>query len=144
MVISIIGILAALSIVSFTSSQKQARDTSRKSDIKQYQSSLELYANKNSLYPSRPVASGVLASQTLCSDLSLSNCPEDTKNALDSSFAYRYQSDGTVSDGSATATKYVLWAKLENSSVYFIVCSNGKVGTMAQSLFGVAGGACPI
>lgn len=142
-VISIIGILAALSIVSFTSSQKQARDTSRKSDIKQYQSSLELFANKYSLYPSRPVAVGVAASSTLCNDLSLGNCPEDPKNGVDSSYTYKYQSDGAASDGTATATKYVLWDKLENTTNVFVVCSNGKVGVVPQATFGVAGGNCP-
>ncbi len=34
-VISLIGILAALAMVSFSSVQKQARDTARKSDLKQ-------------------------------------------------------------------------------------------------------------
>lgn len=143
-VISIIGILAALSVVSFTASQRQARDTNRKSDIKQYQSSLELFANKNNLYPSRPVAAGVQASTTLCTDLGLSTCPEDPKYSVDNTYTYRYQSNGTVSNGSATASQYVVWAKLENSPIYFVVCSNGKVGTIAQSLFGVTGGNCPL
>lgn len=53
-VISIIGILAGLVLASFTGVQKGARDTNRSSDIKQYQTSLEQFANENSgLYPSR-------------------------------------------------------------------------------------------
>ncbi len=146
-VISIIGILAALSLVSFTSSQRQARDTARKSDIKQYQTSLENYANKNSsLYPSRPDASGAVASSTVCTDLALTSCPEDPKYASDPSYPqYRYQSDGSVSSGTPTATKYVLWAKLENTSNYWVVCSNGKVGTKLQSGWSnPVGGGCPL
>ena len=145
-VISIIGILAALAFVSFTSSQKQAKDTERKSDLRQYSSSIEAFANKNGgLFPSRPDAGGITASTTLCTDLGLTSCPEDPKNSTDSTFVYKYQSDGTVSDGSAAATKYVLWGKLENVTNYWVVCSNGKVGTFPQSTWvNPTGGVCPI
>ncbi|HJX59559.1 hypothetical protein A2V61_01710 [Candidatus Woesebacteria bacterium RBG_19FT_COMBO_47_8] len=145
-VISIIGILAAIALVSFTSSQKQARDTARKSDIKQYQLALEGNANKTGgLYPQRPDGGGVVAWTTLCTDLALTTCPQDLRYTKDATFVYQYQSDGTVSDGTAVGTKYVLWAKLENISPtnYWIVCSNGKSG---QSASGVppSGGTCPI
>jgi prepilin-type N-terminal cleavage/methylation domain-containing protein len=144
-VISIIGVLAALSFVSFTTSQRQARDSARKSDIKQYQSSLEAYANNhNSLFPQRPNAGGAVASTTLCSDLLLSGCSEDPKNPSDPTFTYRYQSDGAVSNGTASAIKYIIWGKIESTENYWVVCSNGKVGTVAQSGFGVSGGNCPL
>ena len=144
-VISVIGILASIALVSFGPAQKQARDTQRKSDIRQYQSSLENFANKgNGLYPSRPDASGARLSTTLCTDLGMTACPEDPKYAADATYVYKYQSDGTVSDGTAVATKYVLWAKLENSTNYWVNCSNGKVGTKAQSGFSVSGGTCPL
>lgn len=144
-VISIIGILAALAMVSFTSSQRQARDSARKSDIKQYQNSLESYANQNNgLYPQRPDASGAFASTTLCSDIGQTNCPEDTKYATDPTYAYRYQSDGTLSDGTAVGTQYVLWSKLENVEFYWVICSNGKTGFVAFGSLVVNGGVCPI
>ncbi len=144
-VISILGILAALSFVSFTTSQRQARDAARKSDIKQYQTSLESYANNHGgLFPQRPDASGATASSTTCSDLSLTTCPEDVKNPSDSTFVYKYQSDGAISDGMAVATKYILWAKLESVTNYWVVCSNGKSGAVAQAGFAVSGGACPL
>ena len=145
-VISIIGILAAIALVSFTSSQKQARDTVRKSDSKQYQLALENFANKGGgLYPQRPDGSGVLAWTTLCADISLTGCPQDPRYAKDTSFVYQYQSDGSVSDGTAAATKYVIWTKVENVSAttYWIVCSDGKSG---QSTSGIppSGGVCPL
>ncbi len=146
-VVSIIGLLAALALVSFTGSQKQARDSARKSDLRQYSTSLEGFANKNDgLYPMYAVASGVTASSPtgLCGDLGLETCPEDPKNSNDPSYYYRYQSDGAASDGSATATDYVLWGILENSTDYWVVCSTGQVGAKAQSGFGVSGGACPL
>lgn len=120
-VISIIGVLASLAIVSYTSSQKQVRDTQRKSDLKQYQTALEAYANKNgSFYPSRPQASDT--STTLCFDLALTNCQKDPK---DPTYTYSYISDGT-GGGMGVATKFVLWATLENTTGFWIVCSNGK------------------
>jgi prepilin-type N-terminal cleavage/methylation domain-containing protein len=144
-VISIIGILAALALVSFTASQKQARDSARKSDLRQYTTSLEGFGNQNNgLYPSRPIAAGVTASGVLCSDLGVTICPEDPKNGNDATFYYRYQSNGVASDGTPTATQYVLWAELENSTDYWVICSNGTIGAKAQSGFGVSGGNCPL
>lgn len=145
-VISLIGILAALALVSYTSVQKQARDTTRKSDLKQYQNALEIYGNMaNGLFPSRSVATN--ASETLCNDLNLRlepdiSCSEDPKNASDSTFVYRYIS-GTVNTGAASATNYVLWAKIENvaSTSYWVVCSNGKTGVSTTL---PSSGTCPI
>lgn len=122
-VVSVIGILTTLALASFTGTQKQARDTQRKSDLKQYQTTLEEYATKNdSLYPAYPTSAS--ANDTLCSDLSLTGCPEDPKNT--SPYVYRYITNGTTGD---TATQYSLWTSLENKSdTYWIVCSSGKIG----------------
>ncbi len=144
-VISVIGILAALSLASFSTAQKQAKDTQRKSDLKQYQNSLESYANKNSgLYPSRTTSGGATTS-VICTDLGLTGCPEDPKySSSDPSWAYKYQSDGT-NLGTATATKFVLWGKLESSTNYWVVCSSGKSGTKAQTGWvNPTSGACPL
>lgn len=120
-VISIIGILAALAMVSFTGPQRQARDAGRKSDLRQYSTSLEEYANKNnSLYP---VYTNTRASTTLCSALGLTTCPEDAKYASDATYVYKYQSDGA---------SYVLWGKLENVTKTWVVCSSGVVGEVAS------------
>jgi prepilin-type N-terminal cleavage/methylation domain-containing protein len=143
-VISIIGLLAGMAVVSFTSSQKQARDTQRKSDLKQYQTALENFANiHNSLYPSRggPANPGwdAPASESLCADLGMTDCPEDPKFDgtyvhYDSAglFSYRYVSDGS-GNGVIDATTYVLWGMLEGSPNYWVVCSNGKVGIKSQT-----------
>ncbi len=143
-VISIIGILAAISLISFTTSQKQARDAARKSDLKQYQTSLESFANAgNGLYPSRTATN--IASSTLCTDLGLTGCPEDPKYASDPTYTqYKYESDGTGAGGK-TATKYVLWAKLESSANYWVVCSIGKNGTKSQTGWtDPTNGTCPL
>lgn len=128
-VISIIGILAALSLVSFSTAQKQARDTQRKSDLKQYQTSLESFANKqsSSLYPSRTSA---INASNLCTTLGISgSCPQDPSSPTK---VYYYISDGSGDPGS-DATKYILWAALDSSANYFIVCSTGKTGMSATA-----------
>lgn len=126
-VISIVGVLAALSFVSFTTSQKQARDTARKSDLSQFRSAVENYANRNnSLFPAS--ATAIDATTTLCSlnYLNITGCPKDPK---DPTTTYRYCTDGSLSDGSATAAKYVIWASLEGTaSSYWTVCSDGRSG----------------
>jgi prepilin-type N-terminal cleavage/methylation domain-containing protein len=142
-VISLIGLLAAIALVSFTGVQKQARDAQRKSDLRQYQLALENFANKNNgLYPGENV--NVSASTDLCTDLAMTNCPVDPRAAKDASYGYKYMTDGSVTDGSAVATKYVLWGKIENVSVstWWTICSNGKVGPLTGA--GSVGGACPI
>lgn len=145
-VISIIGILAALATVSFTGTQKQARDTQRKSDLKQYQNIVEVYANKNNgLYPMW--ASGVQMSgvQFCQGSLSMTSCPEDPKYITDqiNYTYYHYQSDGSLNNGLAQATQYVMWGKLENiDNTYWVVCSTGQSGKIASS-YVFSGGACP-
>ena len=143
-VISLISILAALTFVSYVGVQRQARDSQRKSDLRQYQGSLEVFANRSSgLYPQRNNSSGVSAT-TLCTDLGMTGCSQDPRNTSDQSFDYRYQSDGSSSTGQPTALRYVLWAKIENTQDYWVVCSNGKTGIQPQGTFSVSAGNCPI
>lgn len=123
-VISIIGILTAISLISFSTSQKQARDAERKSDIKQYQTALEAYSNRQAsmLYPSRTTevdASG------LCVTLGISgSCPQDPKQPT---YTYKYISNGSGNPNN-DASQYILWGYLESSTNYFVVCSTGKTG----------------
>lgn len=147
-VISIIGILAGLAIVSFTSSQKQVRDTARKSDLSQYRTLLESFASKNNglypLYSNSPAVSGNVCT-TLNTSLGLTgSCPDDPKYATDNTYPqYKYQSSGTGGTGAATATQYVLWAKVENiTNMYWVVCSTGQSGKISSSTT-FSGGNCP-
>lgn len=146
-VISIIGILAAISLVSFTTAQRQARDTQRKSDLKQYSASLESFANgANGVYPSLTAATSLAtAGNTLCTDLGMTTCPIDPKTG-DATYVYQYISNGT--NGGIIgpdATKYVLWAKLESTTGYWVLCSTGRTGLYAgASQPSVLGGVCPL
>lgn len=149
--ITIIGILTALGTASFKGSQQQTRDTQRKNDLRQYQIGLENYSgSNNSLYPSRTDASGVSARNRLCPDINSTitfmtpPCPEDPKNKDNPNVnVYRYQSNGS-GDGAANATQWVLWAGLERSENYWVVCSSSNSGEAPVANFGVSGGVCPI
>lgn len=122
-VISIIGTLAGLSLVSFSSSQKQARDTTRKSDLKQYQSLLTGYASKNKGF--YPVQAGSTQISSICATLTpgTTGCPEDSKFSTQPTQRYNYCSN-------TGATSYALWGTLESVSTptYFVICGNGKIG----------------
>jgi general secretion pathway protein G len=135
-VISVIGILASIALVSFGPAQKQARDTQRKSDIRQYQNSLEMYASEgNGLFPSRTAAVDL---SSLCTTLGISGtCPTDPKAPTT---IYRYISDGSGSPNN-DASKYVLWSSLENATGYWVICSTGKVGLSATA---PSSSSCPI
>ncbi len=134
-VISLIGILAVIALVSFGSVTKSARDTTRKSDLKQYQTALEMYGNlTGGLFTSRTAIQS--AYSIVCSDLNIRlepdiTCSQDPKTISDATYYdYKYISDGT--NGTASATKYVLWGLLENkTNTYWVVCSNGKTGEKA-------------
>lgn len=119
-VIAIIGILIGMAVFGFQGSMEASRDANRKSDLRQYQTSLEAYANKNNgLYP---IKDPKVKPSSLCTAAILGitgTCPEDPKP--DATHLYNYQSD-------AAGTKYALWALLEGNTNYFIVCSIGQAG----------------
>lgn len=117
-VVAVIGILARTVIVYFPASQRRARDARRQSDISQYRTAVEKYANKNNgnYYSSSGTVNP--ASSAVCTALiGASGCPADPGTT-----AYQYN---------GTATQYVVWARLEapSTATYFITCSNGKTGT---------------
>jgi type II secretory pathway pseudopilin PulG len=119
--------------VSFVSSQRQARDVNRKSDLAQYRNALENYANQNSsLYPVVS-ANSRIDPVNLCGSgnplASVSKCPEDPENVQSGgNYYYSYITD-------TAGSEYVLYAQLENVSTktYWVVCSNGRSGNMTGS-----------
>jgi prepilin-type N-terminal cleavage/methylation domain-containing protein len=119
-VMAIVGVLATLFVATYPNARRRARDAQRQSDIRQYQTALEKYANKNngSYYPS----SGTINIKDQYSTLGLPASSPDDPGGTN-----RYKYNGN-------ATQYVLWAQLEVSGAgFFIVCSNGSVGTAASA-----------
>ncbi len=115
-VISIIGILASLTLVSYSGAQKQTRDTQRRSDLNQYRNGLETYASvNNGVYPIHTTeynVTGFCGAGELAKIISA--CPTDPIAAN----KYYYLSD-------AVGEKYILYADLETGGWWY-VCSTGK------------------
>lgn len=138
-VISIIGILASLTFVSYSGAQKQTRDTERRSDLAQYRNGLENYAAANDgLYPGYTEIK--VASTNPCDVIApnfISSCPEG------STYDYHYSSNGSDDTGAATAIQYVLWTQLETGG-YWEVCSNGKTGNAGEDAPTSTSGGCDL
>lgn len=149
-VMAVIGGLSTIFIARFPGSQRRARDTLRKNDLRQYQAALEVYANRNNgFYPSRTAS--VQADTTLCANLGLTDCspdPRDNRNVCSGNQQCRYffRSDGTCAAGSPCATNYFLYARLEQpqaaTTPIWFACSNGESGEVAS--IPVAGVTCPV
>ncbi len=60
--VSIIAVLMAIGIASYSTLNRQSRDTKRRSDLEQIRSALEMYRSDNGSYPSAGSGSWVVAS----------------------------------------------------------------------------------
>ncbi|MCL4427294.1 prepilin-type N-terminal cleavage/methylation domain-containing protein [Patescibacteria group bacterium] len=113
-VVAIIGILAALIIVSVTSASAKARDIKRQEDLKNIQKALEMYYTTNGSYPSTASAKwgycsgfgshGISGSSGYIPNLAptyIPSLPLDPRNGTDCQGAanvyacYWYESNGT-------------------------------------------------
>ena len=105
-VVAIIGILASVVLVGLGPLQRQGRDARRISDLKQVQTGLELYYNRNGFYPTMSVTDQTgwsnLSSDLIGADIGISNVPIEPNTSR----SYLYESDGNV---------YVLGATLDDS-----------------------------
>ena len=130
-VIAILAGLGSIMILNYPGAQKRGRDTQRKSDIKQYQTAMEVYANKsNGLYFT--TGSSNLTGHCGAAELNLSNCPDDPQAPT-----YNYKIISAPAE-------YVIWARLELPPLpvsYFIVCSTGVSG---ESTIPPSSWTCPL
>ena len=131
-VVAIIGVMAGFVVINFGGSREEAQNTQRRSDIRQYQTSIEVYANANNgNYPSAVDAMVDVCNTSL--GQYASQCPDDPVSTMPS---YQY---------SATSARYVIWAQLAKSDTFYVVCSNGAIGELPDTWTGPAGaGACPL
>lgn len=112
-VMAIIGVLAAISVGSYRSSQIKARDAERKNDLKQIANSLEVYFNDKGQYPANSLdnkINGCISEATCDWDdewidengtTYMVALPGDSRSYLN----YYYESDGT---------SFQIYARLEN------------------------------
>jgi len=138
-VITILGIIVAIGLVSFRSAQERGRDAQRKSDLKQIASALELYYSDYGKYPDAGAGtilgcpspdSGVCTwgaadkSFTDNKTLYMKVVPKDPTKGH--SYLYR-----TVSVNSVPDTGFQLFANLENSQDGSIISVNQTCGNIS-------------
>ncbi len=130
--VSIIGILILLGGIRFGDLFQNSRDAQRRSDMKQYQTALENFANENAnMYPSS--SGGVVNLDVMCSSVLLntytSSCPTDPGSGAR---AYSYMPNVSgVAGYPPTSTRYTLYIHggLEaETDKTFVICSNGFSG----------------
>src|SRR5260221_2524412 len=116
-VVAIIGILAALLMTNFVAIRQRARDAQRKSDLRQMQSSLELYRSDNGAYPI--TGAGVYTiTQTNCptpGSFSANNVTYMQKIPCDPNGTSYYNS-GNYYYSSTDGSTYTLAACIENAN----------------------------
>ncbi|MDQ5901158.1 MAG: ral secretion pathway protein [Patescibacteria group bacterium] len=116
--IAIIGVLTTLLMTNFVGIRQRARDAQRKSDIRQIQSSLELYRSDNSIYPTISGVTYRVNGSTACptsqslqsgATVYMSKIPCDSlgTSTYNSGNYYYYTPDGVT---------YVLASCLENAN----------------------------
>ena len=115
-VISIIGLLSTISVVALNGARKKSRDAKRVGDMKQIQTSLELYFNDNSAYPVSATALtlGTGTAKVLCDAgfvADIASCPLNKiyqglvpANPTPNGSAYSYTTDGTGTTFTVTYT----------------------------------------
>lgn len=106
--ITIVAIVSSIGFVTYSTAQRNARDTRRKQDLRQIATALELYYQKNS--NQFPAGSSMKDDQAAWSNLLssqyINRMPKDPKGG--GNYVYLYHSSDTSS--------YFLCALLENTS----------------------------
>ncbi len=103
-VVAIIGILSSVILVGLTGTRKQGRDTRRIADLRQVQTGLELYFNKNGAFPD-PGNWTSLSTALTGAGLGINTIPKDPLSTQ----TYYY-------GVSAARDEYVLGARLEDAN----------------------------
>ena len=131
-VIAVISVIIAISFFGIQGSFERARDTQRKSDLEQYITALEGYANKyGGIYPERTIAEGL---NDLCNDedMGMDVCLRDPTFSPENLVDYNYIT-------SVGGLEFAVWAQLEGETGnLWVNCSNGRTGIVTGSTVGIA------
>jgi prepilin-type N-terminal cleavage/methylation domain-containing protein len=118
-VIAIIGTFLAVGIGSFSTAQKKARDTKRKTDLREIHNALEQYYSVcGSTYP---VPTG-LSSEIVCSSPSLAIMPIVPQDPRGGS----YYCGPTPDPSRCSQNGYTICANLESETVNYYCISNSQ------------------
>ena len=133
-VIVVIGILAALVIVTYNGIQQKARDTERKTDIKALQGHMEAYWADNAKYPTLAEANDASAGGFRATNFKGLDASAfaDPKNAASQQLCaaaaancYGYSVTPSGCDNTTTdCTNYTLTADLESGGTFSVQSNN--------------------
>ena len=132
-VVAIMGLLAALAVISLNSARARARDASRISNIKQVQTALELYFLDNYKYPADPthnLIEGLCLSSggdfaTACSGTTyMGKIPENPQP----------RTDGTCDDTEYTYNATNVGTNGTDLSYYIIYCLGHATGDISAGI----------
>jgi general secretion pathway protein G len=118
LVIAIIGILASVISVNFVGIRQRARDSQRKSDIRQIQSAVELYRVDNGSYPVRTSTYRINSGST-CPAVEAfidSGTTYMSKVPCDPSGSSGYNAGNYYYSSDASGTTYLMSSCLENAN----------------------------
>lgn len=152
-VISVIGLLASVILISLNSARAKARDSRRKADLTQISKALELYYDTYGGYPtsawndSNPFA-GYNVYDSLCQQANFAqfmpDCPNDPQypNVGCYNAEYAYMSDSFRAPGTP-GKKYVLYATLEDQSTTNLDTTSGVYDYNMVNVWPCVGWATP-
>lgn len=127
-VIGILGLLSTMLLPNFTASRERARDTQRKSDLKQIQNGLELYKQNQALpayVATIPTADACWSSGASCTGtIYMKRFPQDPLGSSTSVKKYYYSPDNVN-------IKYTLSACAENKADSEAIACPADFGSVA-------------
>ena len=128
-VISIIGVLAGISLFGLKGAREAARDGRRKADLETIRSALELYKADCDRYPPSPLPVGNQLTGSTCTPANTNVYLEKVpKDPLPDDRFYSYTPTGTP------PTSYTLCAALEGETAADSICSGGCGGTCSYGV----------
>lgn len=130
-VIAIIGILASMVLVALSGARAKARDATRKSDLRQIKTALEVYYSDQNPNTYKYQASAVKADATSTGLDATYIKTFPTDPSQDATTPYMYQTDG--SDGNAQ--NYAVFCGLENKNDGEINSTNPLGGSMPGTAY---------
>lgn len=146
-VISIIGILMSFAFVSYTSAQKSARDTQRKSDLNQYRIALENYsvayggkypANDSQIWENGDTGGNFFTESGAIINEYIPAAIKPPRSGPGTARYFYFVDENTYRN-------YVLIAILEvDTTKYWEICSDGRSGEMNSSAYAWGDATCDL